>query len=69
MGRGERDDDEWILRPDPCVELWKARSLDLGQDLTLLHLGGHFAGGANAALAGGNALLSGDVVQVVMDRR
>ena len=63
------DDREWITRPDLCVSLWEGEELDLGEGLTLLRLGGHFAGGQVLHWAGGRALLSGDVVQVVMDRR
>jgi glyoxylase-like metal-dependent hydrolase (beta-lactamase superfamily II) len=67
------DDREWIVRPDPCVELWSGEELELGPGLTLLRLGGHFAGGQVLHWAGGaggsGALLSGDVVQVVHDRR
>ncbi len=67
------DDGEWVMRPDPCVELWRGEELDLGRGLTLLRLGGHFAGAQvlhwPAGAGGRGALLSGDVVQVVQDRR
>jgi glyoxylase-like metal-dependent hydrolase (beta-lactamase superfamily II) len=63
------DDREWIMRPDPCFELWEGEELDLGRGLTLLRLGGHFTGGQVLHWAGGNALLSGDIVTVVADRR
>jgi glyoxylase-like metal-dependent hydrolase (beta-lactamase superfamily II) len=63
------DDREWITRPDPCVQVWEGEELDLGDGLTLLRLGGHFVGGQVLHWAAGRALLSGDVVQVVMDRR
>jgi glyoxylase-like metal-dependent hydrolase (beta-lactamase superfamily II) len=61
------DDREWVTRPDPCVELWEGEELDLGEGLTLIRLGGHFAGGQ--VLHAGDKLLVGDIVQVVMDRR
>ena len=61
------DDREWITRPDSCIELWDGEALDLGDGLTLLRLGGHFAGGQ--VLHAGRSLLVGDIVQVVMDRR
>ena len=63
------DDREWVLRTDPCVELWEGEELDVGRGLTLLRLGGHFPGGQVLHWAGGKALLAGDIVQVVMDRR
>src|SRR6476661_2659771 len=38
------DDAEWIMRPDDAIELWDGETRDVG-GLTLLRLGGHFAGG------------------------
>jgi glyoxylase-like metal-dependent hydrolase (beta-lactamase superfamily II) len=61
------DDRGWVTRPDPCVELWSGEELDLGRGVTLLRLGGHFAGGQ--VLHADRSLLVGDIVQVVMDRR
>lgn len=65
------DDREWIMRPDPSVRFWEGESLQIGEGLTLLRCGGHFAGGAVlhwAKGAGGRgALLSGDILQVVAD--
>ncbi len=63
------DDREWVMRPDPCFELWQGEELDLGDGLTLLRLGGHFAGGQVLHWSEGNAILSGDIVTVVADRR
>ena len=66
-------DREWVMRPDARVELWEGEQRELLPGLTLLRLGGHFAGGAVVHWAGGQggrgALLSGDIVQVVQDRR
>jgi hypothetical protein len=66
------EDERWIMRPDPAIELWTGATKPLGEGLTLVHCGGHFAGGAVmhwAAGAGGRgALLSGDIVQVIPDR-
>jgi hypothetical protein len=64
------DDAEWIMRPDPVVELWEGERKDLGDGLTLIRCGGHFAGGTVLHRADGRgALLSGDIVQVIPDRR
>ena len=63
------DDRKWIMRPDPCFEFWQGEELDLGGGLTLLRLGGHFTGGQVLHWAAGSALLSGDTVAVVADRR
>jgi glyoxylase-like metal-dependent hydrolase (beta-lactamase superfamily II) len=65
-------DERWIMRPDPAVQLWDGETKELGDGLTLVRCGGHFAGGTVmhwAAGAGGRgALLSGDIVQVIPDR-
>ena len=67
------DDRQWVMRPDPAIRFWEGDSLELGPGLTLLRLGGHFPGGQVlhwAEAAGGRgALLAGDIVQVVQDRR
>src|SRR4051794_176197 len=60
------DDREWVLRPDPVVQYWQGETLDLGDGLTLIRCGGHFAGGQ--VLHVGDTLLSGDIVQVIPDR-
>jgi hypothetical protein len=67
------DDAEWIMRPDPAIELWDGDRRELDHGLTLLRLGGHFAGGTVLhwpdGAQGRGALLSGDIVQVIPDRR
>jgi hypothetical protein len=67
------DDREWVMRPDERVVFWDGDAHVLGDGLTLLRLGGHFAGGTvlhwAAGAEGRGALLSGDIVQVVQDRR
>jgi hypothetical protein len=55
---------EWVMRPDPSVHFWSGETNELGHDLTLIRLGGHFDGGQVLHLGNG-ALLSGDIVQVV----
>jgi glyoxylase-like metal-dependent hydrolase (beta-lactamase superfamily II) len=62
------DDREWIMRPDDAIELWDGETRDLGDGLTLIRCGGHFAGGTVLHDAGNAALLSGDIVQVIPDR-
>jgi glyoxylase-like metal-dependent hydrolase (beta-lactamase superfamily II) len=63
-----RDDAEWIMRPDPAIELWDGETRELGR-LTLLRLGGHFRGGTVLHRPdGAGTLLSGDIVQVIPDR-
>ena len=66
-------DREWVTRPDPAIVFWEEGSRELGDGLTLVHAGGHFAGSAVlhwAAGAGGRgALFAGDTIQVAYDRR
>jgi glyoxylase-like metal-dependent hydrolase (beta-lactamase superfamily II) len=61
------DDREWVMRPDPSWHFWEGEQLDLGGGLTLLRLGGHFAGGHVLQWAEGRALLGGDIVVPVAD--
>ena len=65
-------DERWVVRPDPAVVFWQGETRALLPGVTLLRCGGHFAGGtvlhwANGA-GGRGALLSGDIVQVGLDR-
>ena len=66
-------DRAFVTRPDPAIEHWDGDELALPGGLTLLRLGGHFAGATvlhwPAGAEGRGALLSGDVVMVVPDRR
>ena len=66
-------DREWVMRPDPCIRFWSGETRALFGGLTLIRLGGHFAGGTvahwPAGAEGRGALLVGDVIQVVPDRR
>jgi len=70
-------DREWVMRPDPALRFWEGETLrldDVGAEgLTLVRCGGHFAGGTVLHWARGaegrGALLTGDVLQVVPDRR
>ena len=62
-------DREWVMRPDDRIEFWDGETRELGEGLTLVRCGGHFDGGTVLNWAAGNALLSGDIVQVVQDRR
>ncbi len=66
-------DRQWVTRPDQRIDFWQGDALGLEPGITLLRLGGHFAGGTVLHWAEGQdgrgALLSGDIVQVVQDRR
>ena len=64
---------KWVMRPDPAIVFWEGERLEIGDGLTLLRLGGHFAGAQVLHWAGGpdgqGVLLAGDILQVVPDRR
>ncbi len=66
-------DRQHVMRPDPSIRFWNGETHTLFGGLTLIRAGGHFDGGTVAhwpAGAGGKgALLSGDIVHVVQDRR
>jgi glyoxylase-like metal-dependent hydrolase (beta-lactamase superfamily II)/DNA-directed RNA polymerase subunit RPC12/RpoP len=62
-------DREWVMRPDERIDFWDGETRELGEGLTLVRLGGHFDGGTVLHWAAASALLSGDIVQVVQDRR
>lgn len=66
-------DREWVMRPDPSIVSWEGETKPLFGGLTLVRGGGHFEGGAMlhwpAGAEGRGALLSGDIIQVVPDRR
>jgi hypothetical protein len=38
-------DREWVMRPDPVVELWEGETLGVAPGVTLVRCGGHFPGG------------------------
>jgi hypothetical protein len=66
-------DRRWVMRPDPAVKFWDGETKDLGNGLMLIRCGGHFDGGTVLHWPEGadsqGALLSGDILQVVQDRR
>jgi hypothetical protein len=67
------DDQRWVMRPDPNINFWEGERRSLGPGLTLIRCGGHFPGSTvlhwAAGAEGRGALLSGDTIQVVPDRR
>jgi hypothetical protein len=64
------DDRAWIMREGPSVQLWEGETEEIAPGLTLIRCGGHFAGGTVMHSAfGKGAIFSGDILQVVADRR
>ena len=65
-------DREWVMRPDPAVKHWEG-TVELAPGVTLIQCGGHFEGSAVLHWAHGasgrGALLVGDTMTVVQDRR
>lgn len=66
-------DRQWIMRPCDAIVSWAEESREILPGVTLVRLGGHFAGGTvlhwSQAHDGEGVLLSGDVVQVAADVR
>ncbi|MGC1310127.1 MAG: hypothetical protein WA885_23100 [Phormidesmis sp.] len=66
-------DSQWMMRPDARIEFWEGNTLELQKGITLIKAGGHFSGGTVCHWAVGSngvgTLMTGDVIQVVADRR
>ena len=66
-------DRQWVKRPDSAIEFWDGETKELGGGLTLIRCGGHFDGGTllhwPEGTGGKGTILSGDILQVVPDRR
>lgn len=66
-------DRQWVMRLDPAINFWEGETHPISDNLTLIRCGGHFDGGTVLHWPGGadgkGALLSGDIIQVVPDRR
>jgi glyoxylase-like metal-dependent hydrolase (beta-lactamase superfamily II) len=67
------DDRQWVMRPDPTIVFWDGERRELGESITLVRCGGHFPGSSvlhwAAGADGRGALLTGDTIYVVSDRR
>jgi glyoxylase-like metal-dependent hydrolase (beta-lactamase superfamily II) len=66
-------DRQWVMRESPRIQFWEGTTLSLWDGLILINCGGHFEGGTvlhwPAGANGKGALLTGDIIQVVQDRR
>lgn len=66
-------DARWVARPDDAVVAWEGDTREILDGVTLINAGVHFAGAqvlhARDAAGGRGALFSGDILQVVPDRR
>ena len=63
----------WMMRPDPAVTFWEGETHSLPGGLTLIRCGGHFPGGQVLhwpdSVERRGALLTGDIIMPVSDRR
>ena len=66
-------DRQWVMRPSPAIVHWDGAELELHDGMRLVNAGGHFDGGTMLHVPflaeGRGALLTGDIVQVIPDRR
>jgi hypothetical protein len=66
-------DRQHVMRPDPAIIFWEGQTQPLGEGLTLINCPGHFDGATvlhwAAGAEGRGALLVGDILTVVSDRR
>ena len=66
-------DRRWIMRAAPCLQLWTEPTREILPGVTLIRVGGHFEGGTVLHWADGadgkGTLLSGDLLQVTLDRK
>ena len=60
---------EWVMRPGSRIEFWSGETHRLNDAMTLIRCGGHFEGAQVMHDAARRALFTGDVIQVVPDRR
>jgi glyoxylase-like metal-dependent hydrolase (beta-lactamase superfamily II) len=66
-------DSAWVMRQDPAIVFWDSSTREVASGITLIHCGGHFAGGTvlhwEAGAEGQGALLTGDIIMVGQDRK
>lgn len=68
-----RDNEPWVMRPNPAIRYWDGASIEILPGMTLLRCGGHFPGSSvlhwRDGADGKGALFTGDTIKVVADRR
>ena len=66
-------DRQWVMRPDANIAFWEGKTLQLNDEVTLIHCGGHYAGSSVLHWAQGaegrGVLMTGDTIYVVTDKR
>ncbi len=59
------NDRQWVLRDSPHITFWDGESCSITPDISLVRLGGHFAGGSVLRWSEGDGVIfAGDIVQV-----
>lgn len=68
-----QNDEQWVQYPHKNIRFWEGQSQQLPGNVTLYNVGGHFDGGTVLHWPEGanrkGALLTGDILQVVPDRK
>ena len=66
-------DREWAMRPDPMIQWWEGDTQAMPGGTTMIRCGGHFPGSSvlhwPVGADGRGAILTGDTIFVVSDRR
>lgn len=66
-------DRQWVMRPDESITFWEGDTQAISDQLTIIRCGGHFDGGSvlhwRDGADGKGVLLTGDIIQVVPDRK
>lgn len=66
------EDRQWVARQSRRIEFWSGERLSVNSDITLVHCPGHFPGSTalhwQSGIHGAGALLTGDSIQIAMDR-
>ncbi len=66
-------DRDWVMDPSDHLVHWEGETFDIAPGVTIINLGGHFPGSSALHLAdtedGRGALVAGDTIKPVMDRR
>ncbi|QMU28441.1 MBL fold metallo-hydrolase [Adhaeribacter radiodurans] len=66
-------DKEWVTQSDNAIQFWEGKILELIDSISIINCGGHFPGACvlhwPAGADGKGVVLSGDTLQVAMDRQ
>jgi glyoxylase-like metal-dependent hydrolase (beta-lactamase superfamily II) len=67
------DNRQWVMRPDPVVQLWDGNTREIMDGITLVRCGGHFEGSSilhwREGAEGHGTIFTGDTIMIVPDKR